>query len=89
MIDFYQFFQFIINTNALADCLCPLYAGASAHYARSLKTVVDDLQKVKATIFLGVPLLYDKMFKKIHKGIQEDKLKSKIVPPLISLNKYI
>lgn len=65
--------------------LCPLYAGGSAHYARSLKTVVDDLQKVKATILLGVPLLYDKMFKKIYKGIQEDKLKSKIVPPLISL----
>ena len=65
--------------------LCPLYAGASAHYARSLKTVVDDLQKVKATILLGVPLLYDKMFKKIYKGIQEDNLKSIIVPPLISL----
>jgi len=65
--------------------LCPLYAGGSAHYARSLKTVVDDLQKVKATILLGVPLLYDKMFKKIYKGIQEDKVKSKIVPPLISL----
>ena len=65
--------------------LCPLYAGGSAHYARSLKTVVDDLQKVKATILLGVPLLYDKMFKKIYKGIQEDKLKSIIVPPLISI----
>jgi long-chain acyl-CoA synthetase len=65
--------------------LCPLYAGASAHYARSLKTVVDDLQKVQATILLGVPLLYDKMFKKIYKGIQEDKLKSVIVPPLISI----
>jgi len=65
--------------------LCPLYAGGSAHYARSLKTVVDDLQKVKATILLGVPLLYDKMFKKIYKGIQDDKFKSVIVPPLISL----
>lgn len=65
--------------------LCPLYAGASAHYARSLKTVVEDLQKVKATILLGVPLLYDKMFKRIYKGIQEDKLKSKIVPPLVKL----
>ncbi|MCU0343338.1 MAG: AMP-binding protein [Ignavibacterium sp.] len=65
--------------------LCPLYAGASAHYARSLKTVVDDLQKVKATLLLGVPLLYDKMFKKIYKGIQDDKLKSIIVPPLISI----
>ncbi|MFZ2323752.1 MAG: AMP-binding protein [Ignavibacteriaceae bacterium] len=65
--------------------LCPLYAGGSAHYARSLKTVVDDLQQVKATIMLGVPLLYDKMFKKIYKGIQEDKLKSKIIPSLITL----
>lgn len=69
--------------------LCPLYAGGSAHYARSLKTVVDDLQKVKATILLGVPLLYDKMFKKIYKGIQENKLKSKIVPPLVSLTNML
>lgn len=68
--------------------LCPLFVGGSAHYARSLKTVVEDLQKVKATILLGVPLLYDKMFKKIHKGIQEDKIKSKIVPPLISLTNF-
>ncbi|MEW6194661.1 MAG: AMP-binding protein [Bacteroidota bacterium] len=63
--------------------LCPLYSGASAHYARSLKTVVDDIQKVKATILLGVPLLYDKMFKRIIKGIKENKVKSIIVPPLI------
>ena len=63
--------------------LCPLFAGASAHYARSLKTVVDDLQKVQATILLAVPLLYDKMFKRIMKGIQEDKVKSVIVPPLV------
>ncbi len=69
--------------------LCPLYAGSSAHYAQSLKTVVDDLQKVKATILLGVPLLYDKMFKKIYKGIQEDKLKSKIVPPLVSVTNFL
>lgn len=65
--------------------LCPLYSGASAHYARSLKTVVDDLQKVHATILLGVPLLYDKMFRRIIKGIKEDKIKSFIVPPLVKL----
>jgi long-chain acyl-CoA synthetase len=65
--------------------LCPLYKGASAHYARSLKTVGEDLQKVKATILLGVPLLYDKMFRKIHKAISEDRIKSKIVPPLLKI----
>ena len=65
--------------------LCPLYSGASAHYARSLKTVVEDLQKVKATMLLAVPLLYDKMFKRIHKSIQDDKVKSKIVPPMVAV----
>ncbi|MBS4032938.1 MAG: AMP-binding protein [Ignavibacterium sp.] len=65
--------------------LCPVYTGGSVHYARSLKTVVDDLQKVKATMLLGVPLLYDKMFKKISKGIKEDKVKSKVVPPLMKI----
>ena len=65
--------------------LCPLFCGASAHYARSLKTVVDDLQSVKATMLLGVPLLFDKMFKRIHKSISEDKVKSKIVPSLIKV----
>ena len=64
---------------------CPLYAGSSVHYARSLKTVVDDLQKVKATILLGVPLLYDKMFKRIHKGIQEKKTVAKVLNPLIKI----
>lgn len=65
--------------------LCPLYSGASAHYARSLKTVVEDLQKVKATMLLAVPLLYDKMFKRIYKSIRENKIKSKIVPPMITV----
>jgi long-chain acyl-CoA synthetase len=65
--------------------LCPLYCGASAHYARSLKTVVDDIQQVKATILLGVPLLFDKMFRRIVKTIKENKVKSVIVPPLVKL----
>ena len=63
--------------------LCPLYSGASVSYARSLKTVVDDLQQVKATMLLGVPLLYDKMFKRIYKAIKENPVKSVIVPPMI------
>lgn len=68
--------------------LCPLYSGASAHYARSLKTVVDDLQQVKATMLLGVPLLFDKMFKRIYQAIKENHVKSIIVPPLIKLTSF-
>ena len=63
--------------------LCPLYCGASIYYARSLKTVVDDLQAAKATILLGVPLLYDKMYKRISKAIQEKALTSMAIRPLV------
>lgn len=66
--------------------LCPLFSGSSVHYARSLKTVAEDMQKAKPTIFLGVPLLYDKLFKRVMKNIQEDKIKSKVVPPLIKIS---
>lgn len=65
--------------------LCPLYSGSSVHYSRSLKTVAEDMQKVKATIVLGVPLLFDKMFKKVMKAINEDKKKSFLVPKLIKI----
>lgn len=62
--------------------LCPLYSGASVHFARNLRTIVDDLKSVKATMLLGVPLLFDKMYRKISLGIAEDKIKSIIVPVL-------
>jgi long-chain acyl-CoA synthetase len=65
--------------------LCPLYCGSSVHYARSLKTVVDDLQQVQATMLLGVPLLFDKMFKRIYQGIKEKRVAAVMVPPLIKL----
>lgn len=66
--------------------LCPLYSGSSVHYARSLRTVVDDLQRVKATMLLAVPLLYDKMFRKIYKGIREKKISSMLVNPMIKVS---
>ncbi len=66
--------------------LCPLYCGASAHYARSLKTITDDLQNVKATVMLGIPLLYDKMFKKIYKSIHEKKITAMLINPMIKLS---
>lgn len=66
--------------------LCPLFMGSSIHYARSLKTVAEDMQKAKPTIFLGVPLLYDKFFNRAMKNIQDDKIKSKVVPPLLKIS---
>ncbi|HVN47538.1 MAG TPA: AMP-binding protein [Bacteroidota bacterium] len=66
--------------------LCPLYCGASAHYARSLKYISDDMQQVQATLVLGVPLLFDKMFKRIYQGIKEKKLISLLFPTLVKIS---
>jgi len=62
--------------------LCPLTVGASIHYARSLKTVLEDLQRVRATILLGVPLLYDKMYKRIMAAIEEKRVASLLIKPM-------
>jgi long-chain acyl-CoA synthetase len=69
--------------------LCPLYVGASVHFARSLKTVVEDMQQVKGTILLAVPLLYDKMFRRIYKGIAEKKVISMLIGPIIKVTDFL
>ncbi len=63
--------------------LCPLYGGSFVAYARSLKTIVEDMQKTKPTLLLAVPLLYDKMFKAIYRGIKEKKVVSAVIKPMI------
>ncbi len=79
-------FLSVLPTHHTYECtcglLCPLTAGSSVHYARSLKTVAEDLQRVRATILLGVPLLYDKIYKRITAALEEKKLASLLVGPL-------
>lgn len=65
--------------------LCPLVTGASAHYARSLKTVAEDMLTVRPSILLGVPLLFDKMYRRITQAIEEKKLTAAIIRPLQTL----
>ncbi len=55
-----------------AGFLAPLRAGASIAYARSLKSneLREDLETSRATIMLGVPLLYEKLLAAITRGIE-------------------
>jgi long-chain acyl-CoA synthetase len=69
--------------------LCPLYVGASTHFSRSLKTILEDIQQAKPTVMLGAPLLFNKMYAKIMKGIDEDKIKSKVVNPIIKITNFL
>jgi long-chain acyl-CoA synthetase len=66
--------------------LCPLYSGASVHFASSLKTIADDMVKAKPTVFLGAPLLYNKMYYKIIKTISSTKIKSTVFNMMIKIS---
>ncbi|MEW6557236.1 MAG: AMP-binding protein [Elusimicrobiota bacterium] len=62
------------------ECTCgfitPLYNGASITYAESLKSknLIDNIKETKVTVMLGVPLLFEKFYYGIMKGIKEKPL---------------
>lgn len=47
--------------------LIPIYMGASIAYCEGLKYIVDNLKESGSTIMIGVPLLFEGMYKKIWK----------------------
>ena len=55
-----------------AGFLLPLYSGAKVVFARSLKSkyLLEDLKAVNATVMLGVPLLFQKMWEAIEKKLK-------------------
>ena len=57
---------------ATCGFLAPLFSGATVVYARSLKSreILEDIGANKATIMCGVPLLYEKMYHAIRRGLQ-------------------
>ncbi len=61
--------------------LCPLRVGASVAYARGLKSneLREDIRTSGATLFIGVPLLYEKLLAAIHKGIDDAPLPRKLL----------
>lgn len=55
-----------------AGFLSPLYGGASVTYVGSLKSrdIIDTMKETSATIMLGVPLLYEKMYAGIMRAVR-------------------
>ncbi|MFP4521414.1 MAG: AMP-dependent synthetase/ligase [Fibrobacterota bacterium] len=50
--------------------LLPLYAGSKIAFAESLRKIPDNLKEIKPTVLLAVPLLINKLYKKIKAGIK-------------------
>jgi len=55
-----------------AGFILPLYSGAHITFARSLKSrdILQDLKNAKTTVMLGVPLLFEKLYERMIKAIE-------------------
>ena len=73
------------------ECTCgflmPLYKGASIAYCEGLKYIQKNLQETKPTMFLGVPLIFESLYKAIMKNVRKQG-KENAVKTVLKLNKY-
>ncbi len=70
------------------DFLIPLYSGACVAHCEGLKYIQKNLVEVRPTMFLGVPLLYERLYKNIWKTT-EQKGKAKKLKMAIALNRNL
>jgi len=62
--------SFAFTTNLLV----PILAGAEISFVESLKAVGDSLREVSPTILLAVPLLLEKLYRRLEAGVREKRL---------------
>lgn len=72
------------------ECTCaflmPLYKGAAIAYCQGLKYITKNLEEVKPTMLLGVPVLIETLYKKIWKNVRA-KGKEKMLKRLLAMNR--
>ena len=66
--------------------LMPLYKGAAIAYCEGLKYIVKNLSEVRPTMFLGVPALFETLYKTIMKNVRKQG-KEKLVRKVMAVNK--
>lgn len=69
--------------------LCPIYRGASIAYCEGLKYIVQNLKEAKVTVMLGVPLLFEGMYKKLWKSTEKSGSAEKMRKAIAISNKLM
>lgn len=71
------------------ECTCgflmPLYKGAAIAYCQGLKYILKNLQEAKPTMFLGVPLIFENLYKGIWKNVRKQG-KEDLIKRIIKIN---
>ncbi len=65
----------------------PLYKGAAIAYCEGLKYIVKNLSEVRPTMFLGVPAIFEALYKTIWKNIKKQG-KESAVKKVMAINKF-
>lgn len=68
-----RFFSILPLSHVLertAGQFLPLFVGASIYYGRSTKTIATDIKKVKPSVFISVPRIFEKIFDKVNDKIR-------------------
>ena len=72
------------------ECTCgflvPIYKGASIAICEGLRFIAKNLQEAKPTMFLGVPAIFESMYKKIWQNVRK-KGKEDTLKKMIALNR--
>ncbi len=67
--------------------LMPRYKGAAIAYCEGLKYIVKNLSEVRPTMFLGVPAIFEALYKTIWKNIKKQG-KESAVKKVMAINKF-
>ncbi len=54
----------------LAGHWCPMYRGSHIHYARSINTVIEDIQIAKPTVVTSVPRVFEKIAARVLEKVE-------------------
>jgi len=68
--------------------LCQMYRGSTVAYCEGLRYITQNMKEAKATMVLGVPLIFESMYKKIWETIEKNGLSGK-VKFAIKLNNFL
>ena len=69
-------------------CLFLLSQGASIAFFEGLRYIMDNFKQAQATILVGVPLIFESIYKKLSKSIKKSG-KGKLVKSAIKINKAL
>ncbi len=80
----------ILPVHHTYECTCgfllPLYKGAAIAYCEGLKYITKNLAEIRPTVFLGVPILFENLYRKIWQNVRKQG-KESLLRKVIKVNR--